>query len=417
MAFVQAKAGFGSGVSSIVVTFNSAVTAGNRIIAGIGSGDNQSSGVNSVSDSGVNSWHNDLANPGTGPCNNDVYSAPIVGGGGTTIGVTVQLSISDDFPVVLFEVSGLSSSSGAGAVRTTGFNFSNSGSATASATTAGTSTAGDYVFGFAHSDGQMNGTWSGANSCTLEASDNTHTYTFASVDKAAGGSTETAGASETVTTIPWSFSTVVYVGAPAVPAGGRREIRPGRVFNRRFYRAFRNPRIFTPPTASNTANAVSASDTLAALSDVATRALQAFTRTASDSPAAPADTATRSAQAPSRTAADTLGVLSDAATRALQAFARTASDTLSALSDAATRALQASARTASDTLSAVTDTAARAAQVAARTATDSLAAIADAATRALQASSRTASDTLGALSDVATRATQAFTRSGADSPG
>jgi sarcosine oxidase delta subunit len=216
MGFVQAKAGFGSGVSSIVVTFNSAVVAGNRMIAGVGSGDNFGETFSSISDGGSNSWHNDLPDAGTGPCKSDVLSAPIVGGGGTAIAVTITIGGSDDFPAVIFEASGVTTVSGAGAVRTSKYAFSNSGSATASATTTGSSTAGDYVFGFAHSDGKMSGTWSGASSCTLRASDNTHTYTFAAVDKAATGVAETAAAGETVTNVGWTFSTVVYVQSAAV---------------------------------------------------------------------------------------------------------------------------------------------------------------------------------------------------------
>ncbi len=158
-----------------------------------------------------------------------------------------------------------------------------------------------------------------------------------------------------------------------------------------------------------------ATDTLAALSDAATRASQALSRTVTDAPAAPSDIATRSAQAKTRTLSDSLAALSDAASRASQAKSRTVTDSLSALSDAASRAGQASSRTLTDTLAALSDAATRSAQAISRSATDSLAAQSDAATRSAQARTRTVTDSLAALSDAASRAATAASRTAVDS--
>jgi hypothetical protein len=169
-----------------------------------------------------------------------------------------------------------------------------------------------------------------------------------------------------------------------------------------------------PSSAGPVVNVVTASDTLSALSDAATRALQASLRTASDTLGSLTDVATRAAQSAARTAADSLSALSDAATRAAQASSRTATDSLAALTDAATRTIQAKTRSATDSLSALSDSASRSLQSFARTATETIAALTDQAFKAGSHITVTASDTLSSLSETVARAAQQSARTSSD---
>ena len=185
--------------------------------------------------------------------------------------------------------------------------------------------------------------------------------------------------------------------------------------------------------ASNIFNIVSASDTLDALTDVATRALQSFTRTASDAIASYTETVTRFV-AFIRTATDTFDALTDTATRSAQNFVRTASDSIASYSETATRALQAFVRSATDTIASYSETVTRFVafvrsaadtfdaysetatmfKVVIRSASDTIASYSETATRALQSFSRTATDTISSYTETATRAAQAFARTASD---
>jgi hypothetical protein len=187
-------------------------------------------------------------------------------------------------------------------------------------------------------------------------------------------------------------------------------------------------------TSGSVVNNVTASDSLAAISDTATRSAQALTRTGTDALSTVTDTATRSAQALTRSSTDSLSTItdtstrtvghprsladsltgiSDTATRAAQAFNRSSTDSLSGVGDTPTRTVG-HPRSLTDSLTAISDAATRSAQALTRSATESLAAITDVATRG-GGNVRTASDALSSISDVATRAVTARTRSGADS--
>jgi len=93
-----------------------------------------------------------------------------------------------------------------------------------------------------------------------------------------------------------------------------------------------NAAIATFKAAANH-NVVTASDTLATITDTATR-ISHVSLKATDTVATVTDSVTRAVRQP-RVAGDTLATITDTATRGPQAFARTAADSLFALSDVA----------------------------------------------------------------------------------
>jgi hypothetical protein len=165
---------------------------------------------------------------------------------------------------------------------------------------------------------------------------------------------------------------------------------------------------------TSAATTVTASDSVAGITDTATRSAQIFSRAGTDSLAAIGDTSSRITHE-SRSISDSLAGIGDVATRVAEPETRTVSDSLSAITDVATRAAEHSTRTATDTQSAVTDVATEGATARTRTATDALSAITDTATRASQAPIRTTADSLSAITDTAHRSAAALSRSVSES--
>lgn len=142
---------------------------------------------------------------------------------------------------------------------------------------------------------------------------------------------------------------------------------------------------------------VTATDTLTAISESASRAAQAYSRNGSDTLAAISENVSRLASF-SRTQVDSLAALADSAARGAQALGRTASDTLTTVSGSASRAAQAFGRAASDAPATIADTASRAGQAFVRAASDPIGTLSDAAS-GLKVIVRTASDALTAVAD------------------
>lgn len=408
---IKSSAGYhGSVPANTMTTGNISVATGDLIVACYFF--NATEGSESLSDTQSNTYTKRLVDTGfaSNPC---VLFSAIAGSTGTLTITANAGASSNNQDLIVYVIDGttiLSSST----YWDQAHSSNQSGSSVTSADSGNTAACAggdELVLGFAMS-GTTNPAYTAGSGFTLDVT--------ATGDNKMGGehktqSGVTTGVNATFTLSPGDFvyaQVAVIRGTPA--AGGLGPINPGQTWRRYFWRGLSHPIPGSSVAGGNVTNTVTASDTLAALTDVATRAVQSFTRTASDSLAALSDTATRSVQAFTRTASDSLAALSDTATRAAQASNRTATDSLSALADSASRALQSFTRTATDSLAALSDVAARSAQQSTRTASQSVAALSDTVTRTVQAFVRTASDTLAALSDQAFKAGSHATVTAAD---
>jgi hypothetical protein len=227
---VQTKKGYGSGVSSLVVTFTNNVVANNRVLVDIGLGNNVGSTLNAVSDGASNSYTNADLNAAGGINNLYVRSANITSGGGTALAITVSMTGGpDDLPVCLSEYSGLSTATNA--VDTSGSNSSASAATAHTATTSGNSTAvNQLVHVFNHDDGN-GGSQTGASGTTVQASDTTDVYTFSIGDKSSTSGATQTGNITTGVSLPYTMGVVVYkLGAATTPSSLTPQNRPGPRF-------------------------------------------------------------------------------------------------------------------------------------------------------------------------------------------
>lgn len=163
---------------------------------------------------------------------------------------------------------------------------------------------------------------------------------------------------------------------------------------------------------TGTANVVTATDAIGAITETATRAAQAFTRSGSDSVGAITDTTARIVQF-LRSSSDSIGAITDTPIRSTQAFSRTSNDAVGAISETVSK-VQSFSRSVSDGFGSITDTVTKAGSQFTITATDAIGAISDTVSRAAQTFTRNVSDSFGSISDTASRAAQSFSRTVTD---
>jgi hypothetical protein len=257
-AFVQQKQGHSASASSLAVQFDNNVVSGNRIVVGIACGHNTATTFSSISDSGSNAYNADASFAGSD--NSYIRSAPIVGGAGTRITVTVNISGADDFSVWIAEYSGLSTA--ANAVDTSG-TFDGAVASTAhSATTAGSTTAQNEPAIFLNNDDGAGGSQTGAGGLTIRGSDAASAFTSSFGDKNIVTLATATGNVTTGVSVAYTGIVVVYKLAPP-SAAGIGQINPAPTWRRRYWRgtAFRPlwqaPAGIPPLTLAGEADAIS----------------------------------------------------------------------------------------------------------------------------------------------------------------
>jgi hypothetical protein len=148
--FVQQGSAHVGNSPQTTVTLGHAVTAGDRLIVEVGVWNSSSATASSVTDSAGNTYTELTHFTASDHTEMSVWTAPITGGGGSTVTVTAKTTSSADIGLGVLEYSGLSTATGSGAVdvqaRATG--TTGTKSTVASGSTAAASEANELAVGF-----------------------------------------------------------------------------------------------------------------------------------------------------------------------------------------------------------------------------------------------------------------------------
>ncbi|MGN6406297.1 fibronectin type III domain-containing protein [Sinomonas sp.] len=149
-AFVQQGSAHVGNSPQTTVTLGRAVTAGDRLVVEVGVWNSSNATASSVTDSAGNAYTEITHFTASDHTEMSVWTAPITGGGGSTVTVTAKTTSPADIGLGVLEYSGLSTATGSGAVDVQAHATGTTGtkSTVASGATAAASAANELAVGF-----------------------------------------------------------------------------------------------------------------------------------------------------------------------------------------------------------------------------------------------------------------------------
>jgi hypothetical protein len=149
--FVQQGGGHAANSPQTTVTLGHAVTAGDRLVVEVGVWNSSNATAISVTDSAGNTYTELTHFTASDHAEMSVWTAPITGGGGSTVTVTAKATSPADIGLGVLEYSGLSTAAGSGAVDVQAHATGTTGTKAAivaSGSTAAASAANELAVGF-----------------------------------------------------------------------------------------------------------------------------------------------------------------------------------------------------------------------------------------------------------------------------
>jgi len=231
-AFVQAVSAHASGVTSLSVTPNSSLTAGNRLVVETAVWSSKQATAAGVTDSAGDQFTELLHYVASDGTEMSVWSAPITAGGGTQPTITVKPTSKADTGIAALEYSGLSSVADATVVdqMTHATGTTKSAATVSSGATPATTAGNELAIGFYGDSGFGDTLTSGSGwTSRVNVSDTSDTeFLVEDQPQAAAGATPDASVGTGASTV-WLMATVVLKAATGSSSGSDATMAPANI--------------------------------------------------------------------------------------------------------------------------------------------------------------------------------------------